>query len=328
MSEYYTEVIRLPEAAIKHPNADTLEIWNVMGGYPCIARIGDFKGGQLAGYLSVDAILPDKPEWAFLGKNKRIKAKKLRGVFSMGLLTKESLTEDSKEGDDIGEILGITKYEPGEEGVNRSLGANPTAQAPNLRIPVSKYDIEGLRNVNYTHVIERWTRDNEQVVLTEKLHGTNCKLCYYDDKLHVGTRTRWVRETSNSVYWKGAKDSDLPTICEKHPGIVFYGEVIGVQDLKYGATNANPKLYIFDAFDSNTGRWWNYNELKEIVGHLMVPELYIGAWSHNLRDLAEGKSTIADHVREGIVVKPLIEKWDQILGREILKLAGEGYLTR
>lgn len=34
------------------------------------------------------------------------------------------------------------------------------------------------------------------------------------------------------------------------------------------------------------------------------------------------------HVREGIVVKPIKERWDQDIGRVFLKLAGEGYLLR
>ncbi len=34
------------------------------------------------------------------------------------------------------------------------------------------------------------------------------------------------------------------------------------------------------------------------------------------------------HVREGVVVKPLVERWDQEVGRVFLKQPGEGYLLR
>lgn len=37
---------------------------------------------------------------------------------------------------------------------------------------------------------------------------------------------------------------------------------------------------------------------------------------------------LADHVREGMVVKPVHERFDDRIGRVVLKLHGEGYLTR
>ena len=44
----------------------------------------------------------------------------------------------------------------------------------------------------------------------------------------------------------------------------------------------------------------------------------------------EGMSVMpkAKHVREGIVIKPTVERYDNHFGRVILKLPGEGYLTR
>lgn len=41
----------------KHPNADTLSIVDVFGGYPCIIRTGDFVDGDLAAYVPVDMFL-------------------------------------------------------------------------------------------------------------------------------------------------------------------------------------------------------------------------------------------------------------------------------
>ena len=64
---------------------------------------------------------------------------------------------------------------------------------------------------------------------------------------------------------------------------------------------------------------------------MTVPVLYRGPW-HGISDwaLAEGQSTIADHIREGFVVKPVddILFCEEVGGRLILKLHGEGYLTR
>jgi hypothetical protein len=45
---------------------------------------------------------------------------------------------------------------------------------------------------------------------------------------------------------------------------------------------------------------------------------------------AEGQTMMpgADHIREGCVVKPLVERWHQAVGRVILKVVGAGYLEK
>src|SRR5574343_587969 len=86
MSEFHVVVVEIGKVG-KHPNADTLSITSVLGGYPVIFRTGQFNQGDKAVYVPVDAICPaSDPRFAFLGENNRIKAKRLRGIFSMGLL--------------------------------------------------------------------------------------------------------------------------------------------------------------------------------------------------------------------------------------------------
>ena len=96
MSEFFTNVVKIGPV-LKHPNADQLEITNVycdengFGGYPCIIKAGSFKQGDLAVYISVDALCPTaNPVFSFLKRKNeeyaRIKAVRLRGIFSMGIL--------------------------------------------------------------------------------------------------------------------------------------------------------------------------------------------------------------------------------------------------
>jgi hypothetical protein len=118
--ESLVRVVRLGEIA-KHPNADTLGLTLVDGGYPCITKLGDFKAGDLAVYVPVDSLVPtDRAEFAFLAKDAkadgraRIKAKRLRGTFSMGLLV--PCSGAWMPGDDVTAALGIVKYlPPGED---------------------------------------------------------------------------------------------------------------------------------------------------------------------------------------------------------------------
>ena len=60
-----------------------------------------------------------------------------------------------------------------------------------------------------------------------------------------------------------------------------------------------------------------------------VPELYRGPWQPERADeWAEGPSTLAGHVREGFVVRPMRHRIDLRNGRVILKRHGQGYLLR
>src|SRR3954447_4225368 len=109
MTEFKIEVVRIGHLA-KHPNADALSLTRVYD-YPVIVRTGEFAEGDLAVYLPVDSIVPaDDARWAFLGDNRRIKAKRLRGIFSMGLLTASEPAWAL--GKDVREALRIAKYEP------------------------------------------------------------------------------------------------------------------------------------------------------------------------------------------------------------------------
>lgn len=162
MSESYCQVIELGKIG-SHPNADLLEITQVMNAYPCIVKKGDFKEGEKAVYISVDMLVPTKdPRFSFLTENEdkefvRIKAKKLRGIFSMGLLIK---AEESWElGQDVREFLGVKKYEPDAHFVLQ--GENESDKSG---MPVYT-DIEGFRK--YKNLFD----EGEEVVITEKLHG-------------------------------------------------------------------------------------------------------------------------------------------------------------
>src|SRR5690349_13886397 len=90
--ELRVEVVRVEEVT-KHDNADSLDIVKVFD-YPVVARRGDFQPGDLAVYVPIDAVVPFTEDWAWLhggfSKHCRVQAKRLRGVFSMGLLVKTS----------------------------------------------------------------------------------------------------------------------------------------------------------------------------------------------------------------------------------------------
>lgn len=337
MTEFHVEVVRIGPVE-KHPNADSLSVTKIHGGYPVCFRTGEYNEGDLAVYVPVDAVAPDLPEWEFLGpglRNHRIRAKKLRGIFSMGLLSKAP--EGASEGDDLAEALGFRRYEDvvGEsnqyKGASRSDGLE--VPAPKLATMPGVYDIEGFRKYGRTTFAE-----DELVVVTEKIHGQNARFVHDGERLHVGSRTRWLSTDPETNTWaKVAQRYDLAEKLKALPGLVFFGETYGNNsDMPYGVERleTGDALAVFDVFDSNTGRWLDVKECAEVCAVVdlpMVPTLASGRFgdlAESLPALAEGPSTLAGHVREGWVIKPVVERWDSRLGRVVLKLAGEGYLTR
>lgn len=113
MSTFTVPVIRV-KSIQKHPNADTLSFIDV-DGVNVIFRTGDFNEGDLAVYVPVEAVVPLKRrEFAFLKtkdgqETHRVKAKRLRGLYSEGLLVPVEFFEN--EGDDVAVKRGIVKYE-------------------------------------------------------------------------------------------------------------------------------------------------------------------------------------------------------------------------
>lgn len=96
MSTLKCEVVRV--TIQEHPNADALEIAQVRG-YQSIVRKGQFETGDLAVYIPEQAIVPewllrrlnlwddDKGKGKLAGSNgDRVKAQKIRGVLSQGIL--------------------------------------------------------------------------------------------------------------------------------------------------------------------------------------------------------------------------------------------------
>lgn len=322
MTDFYVEVAPVLNIQ-KHPNADTLSIAEVLGN-PVIIRTGEYTDGELAVYVPVDAIVPsDDPRWAFLSGNWRIKAKKLRGVYSQGILTKADPSWAT--GQDVRAELRIEKHDPGAK-LELSMRTNDESQPGWFHLYT---DIEGYRKHKTTLVL------GEEVVLTEKIHGANARYCFRDGRLWVGSRTRCKLEDPRCMWWAAARRAGLDEKLRSAEGITFYGEVYGqVQDLKYGAGQGDVFFRAFDAMDTRTGKYLDHGTfaaLAETLGIECVPELYRGPWDVEVcAPLRNGQSTMpgAGHMREGFVVKPMVERWEHRLGRVILKFVGEDYLLR
>jgi len=318
VSEFHVNVVRLGKIE-KHQNADTLSVVNVYGGYPCIVRTGEFNEGDLAVYVPVDAVVPDDdPRFAFLDRHWRIRAKRLRGVFSMGLLVKPDPAWT--DGQDVAKAMRIIKYEPPLSPMSGAGCEHDPGHMPH-------YDMDGLRR--YPNILQ----DGEDVVLHEKIHGYNARFLWTDDRLYVASHTTYKKEDDKNLWWVVAKRYHLAEKLITVPGIGIYGEVYGqVQNMKYGVPKNDPyRLAIFDVLDIKTKKFLDYEESIRVVRELglpFVPLLYRGPWSRECWQYADGESTMpgANHTRDGFVVKPTVERFNPEVGRVIFKLKAEKYL--
>lgn len=340
------------------PNSDTLSITDV-NGYPCIIKTGAFAPGDRAVYVPVDSLVPvSRPEFAFLAKpgveRHRIRAVRLRGTFSMGLLVPAAA--EWPVGALVHEELGVEKYlTPSERRALNAPAQKTRRPVDNKFLPI--YGLDPWRKFKDVLI------EGEEVICTEKIHGCNARYCFKDGKLWVGShkvmrgssRSRlaeiWDRlrqkirralgrpgrtltlETAGDVWWEAAEAYGLKEKCAAYPGVVFYGEIYGesVQDLTYDSPKGR-KFRLFDLYDTVGRRFLDFDEYVSIAQSLelpTVPVLYRGPWRNDLvAELSEGKSTLANHLREGFVVRPAVERMDGRVGRVALKIVSEGYLLR
>jgi hypothetical protein len=98
--------------------ADKIEAVQVLG-WVCVALKNEFKVGDRCIYIEIDSICPELPVFEFLRDRKfRVRTIKLRKQISQGLALpindnmKQILKKDKFNlGEDVTELLGITKYE-------------------------------------------------------------------------------------------------------------------------------------------------------------------------------------------------------------------------
>jgi RNA ligase (TIGR02306 family) len=338
MSELKVEVVKIDEIKV-HPNADALDL-AIVKGWQTVVRKGEFKSGELAVYFPLDSVLPERLSEA-IGVTKylhsgRVCAAKLRGEPSYGLLWNKQQCEDYiypppfdtrnfGEDMDLTEGLGVTKWEP-----------PPDLNDGETEKPHSNFfcytDIQNMRN--FPNIIQ----EGEDVRMTEKVHGANHRIGLIDNTLMVGSHNLRKRENDKSKWWEPVRMfpavKDLLQHLRKENSdsdVTIFGELYGVQDLKYGLKNGGLGYRCYDI--SINGKYLNYFEFSMITSEYripVVPVLYRGPFSLDIVKSFEGKSRIegADNIIEGVVVTPVIERYDAKIGRVVLKYVYDSYLCR
>lgn len=356
MSDFQVNLVEI-SALTPIEGADKIELATVYG-YQSVVQKGMYQVGDKVFYLPEASLLPAKivEELNMVGKlpgpdKNRIKAIRLRGCLSQGILlpVKDRRLHLDPEYN-YAEELGIQKYEPKVpvemSGEMVYIGDENTIS----------YDIENYKK--YPDVIEI----GEEVVVTEKIHGTFCMIGYipnlnnpevfHDGNLIISSKglgakgmvfKKGERNISN-VYCKTVLELEtlhqslttLKILATAYGEPVFIlGEVFGrgVQDLHY--SNHTPQFRAFDVYvgKRGQGKYLNYAGFVAFCHELKietVPMLVMGHFDKDMLEYANGYTTLGrEHIREGCVIKPLVNRTDSKMhGRVILKHVSENYLLR
>ena len=334
--------------------ADNIEL-AIVGGWSCIVKKGEQSVGSLIICATTDAIIPQALSDAmnvtnYLRKGGRVRTVKLRGVYSECLLIplhylSGKLTmgnPDIKEGMDVMEIMGITKYEPPAKTIQLASGKKIRyIDNPNFNI---YYKFPNIKNVTGIFTEE------DDVQITRKIHGTNARYgIVKKTKLSLKDRIKLMLAKKIKPDWKWAeyefvvgshnieKGSDSQgyydtnvwyEIAEKYNikdrlwnlvkstnnakevignGLVLYGEIYGAGIQKgydYGLNDIQ-----FVGFDLiMNGKYEPTYITETILSHIHIPHveiLYKGKWRQVIQDSFVFKNYIpgTNVPHEGIVIK-------------------------
>jgi len=341
-----------------HPDADRLDVVEVLG-YQVVTGKGTFKEGDKVFYFPPDIMIP--PEYSVpLGVQQylkharmsrstmkiqcRVGACRLRGVASYGFVAPlNAIIEpmaDFPIGTDATAWFEGEKYEPPV----RLGGGDSEPDMPNFHRYTS------IENIQRRNQFE----DGEEVVFTEKIHGTNCRMGYVldtkIDRFIFAAGSHKIRREEGGLYWhfmddkmkgllsllwgNGAAFGDILAGGRGAADVVVFGEIFGpgVQDMQYGQKEKS--LRVFDICVE--GRYINHDDVVKVCNHFgieTVPELYRGPFSlEAVAEHTDGKSTFdvtgKFKGREGIVITPTVERVDYRGNRVIAKSVSVDYLDR
>lgn len=335
MADIEVQIVKVKMS--KHPNADRLSIALIgqeVGGYECVVGLNQFADGDEVIYIPPGSVVPVNIQ-EHLSKNKisikdgRIRAIKIRNILSEGLCLNPSdwlKHDDIFPGNDVTDILGVTKYEPPARGGNL-FAAPKHINNHYTNMNFKKYDCVS-HFKKYPNVLDA----DEAVAVTIKFHGSNARGGWVDrtprkkswwealkglvfkespKEFLVGSHNtiRYLTKSAiksksyeTDLYWRAALKYDIKGVAKQIaegnisvdgtlPDVVLYYEVIGpkVQSgYEYGVAAGEIDIRVFDIMINKQFLGW------ESVVHLCdcfnlptTEALFVGPWNMKLLELAQ-----------------------------------------
>jgi len=310
-----------------------------------------YKENDLVCFFEIDSMLPeDIPQFADMEKVKfRVRTFKVNSpngpIFGQGYCIpfdvfkkivddhtdfwdiREELGFDGStyqwnEGDDVTELLRITKYEPPIEFKSGdALGAFPThliPQTDEIRVESKPEVMQELRGLPY--------------FITQKADGTSCTILRdpaseIDLVCSRSLSLKNPKETGKeSVYWKMYEKYNFEKILDHFPLFGFQMEIVGpgIQKNRMGLKNV--EVRVFSIMNIKDRRYLGFNDFMRVIAEIKamkvsdietVKILESGtSFEHTREDLIRISNHKYDsgQCAEGIVIRPQTEMFSSVLG--------------
>ena len=318
------------------PEADKVELATIEG-WKIIVQKGQFKECDICVFFEVDSLLPEKPEFEFMRPHKfRVKTMRSNrlGVISEGLAMPVSDILDTaidafNVDDDVTSFLGVTKWEPSEDNsIKTGIAKGP--------FPSFIPKTDEMRLQSAMGCLEEFK--SEQIYITQKNDGTSFTAYQLDDQFGVCSRNQEIREDKDNVYWQIANKYQLPIHLEEYckkekKSFAIQGELCGP---KFGHKNPmelkERDLFVFNIYNITEHRYLDYHEFIQATLWLNlkpVTVLYEGLFDMPLKELewlAKDNYPGTKNPREGIVIRPIKEKYSKVLkGRLSIKVINKEF---
>ena len=310
--------------------ADNILKARVMG-WDVVVKKGEFAPGDPCVFFEIDSMLPEGVAWAEFMRPRgfRVKTARLRGVLSQGLALPVSILPGAvpPHGTDVREQLGVVKYEPVLPDTREVAGPFP-GQVPKtdeIRLQSALGVLEELRGQDF--------------FVTTKLDGTSSTFFRPLEGELVACSRNWALARGSNPVWRMAERYQLDTVLP--PGFAIQGELCGpgIQKNRLGLSEL--ELFVFSVCDTRTGRFLDHagfiafcaeHGLRTVpVEHVVTGEA-ARTFDHSLEHylkLAGGFYAGTRCRKEGIVVRPLVERHSATLGGRLsFKIISNEFLLK
>lgn len=300
-----------------HPNAEAIEFVQILGYKSIVKKSDNYQVGDTVIFIQPDTVLPDAP-WAaiYKAKSNRVKAIKLRGEWSEGIVERASnigfylpsdITWDTQYGAEISTAIGVTKYEP-------PMPQDLQAKSGGLPFGIPITDEERYQNLDLSQYL------GKVVDITLKRDGKSWT-GYAANKDGdwvtgiCGRRLEWKLDAQNDyTTWSNAVDKLREFAMQNNVSLAIRGEITGAGIQAFAKNphaNGPKELALFSTWLIDEKRYankyevTNYRNMAVVTGIRPIDllEENVILTSELINKYAEGITTINGKPFEGVVIK-------------------------
>lgn len=335
------------------PGADFIVKVGVKG-WSTVAKLDEFQVGDPCVYFEVDSILPEKAEFEFMRDRKfRVRTMKFRKQIAQGLaMPLKEITalwrDDSpllvdedkiqfEEGQDVTELIGVTKYEPATP---VCLEGKIVGRRPHFVAKTDEYRLQ-----SYPEILNEF--EGKTAYITEKLDGSSLSVFYSPlvKEFGVCSRNLQLAEDENNAFWKAVNRYNLkevfPAAVENSDQssitFVIQSELCGPGVQRNRLELEYHDMFVFGIYDATNDRYLTYEEMERFCGDLLLKTVPFidtisleGHTIDSLLNMAEGKYPGTKNEREGIVIRDVESSRSKVLDGGLLsfKVINNRYLLK